>query len=171
MFVIVGVIGKKSGLKGKVFLKLYTDLPEKLMQKENLTLIKDTDAKKVHITSIQLRRADKAVVKFKEFKSAEDAEKWKNAKLMIPEEEREELQEDEFYFDEIIGLEVWFGSLKIGIVDEVLENQLYDIFKIVTGDEKEVLVPYYEEYIESINLEEGKIYTTDKIRNLLEIYR
>lgn len=68
-----------------------------------------------------------------------------------------ELEENEFHYHEIIGLEVKLEeSLEtIGKVKEIFQTGANDVW-VVEGDE-EYLIPYIEEVVKEIDLERGQI--------------
>ena len=78
------------------------------------------------------------------------------------------LHEDEYYHDQIIGLQVITtdGEL-IGAVTDILSGTSNDNY-IVRGSTGEVLIPAIEDIIQSIDLHKG-IITIEAINGLLDL--
>ena len=75
--------------------------------------------------------------------------------LLLP----DELEEDEFYSDELLDLDVLDDdSNKIGTVIAVeFTNGAQDNLRVRTSEGKEFLVPYVDEFILDVNLDENYI--------------
>lgn len=84
-------------------------------------------------------------------------EKYVGCSLFVDHESLDELEDDEFYFDDLIGLMAYDqnGSL-IGEVIEIRELPRGILLEIKTKD-KNVLVPFVDEFVSDVNLEEEKI--------------
>jgi 16S rRNA processing protein RimM len=79
-----------------------------------------------------------------------------------------DLPEDEYYHDQIIGLQVVTTSgEKIGRVVDILSGTSNDNF-IVRGNSGEILIPAIEDVVRSIDLEK-KVITIEAINGLLDL--
>ena len=67
----------------------------------------------------------------------------------------EELEEG-YYYDELIGLDVYVNNEKKGKVINVEEGVRNNFIRVKTED-KEVLIPYIEQFILNTDLEENRI--------------
>jgi 16S rRNA processing protein RimM len=77
--------------------------------------------------------------------------------IYVPVEEAEPLGEDEYYWYQIIGLQVWTVEGRfLGKVTDILPTGSNDVY-VVTGPEGEALVPAIEDVIALIDLEEGRL--------------
>ena len=78
------------------------------------------------------------------------------------------LPENEYYHDQIIGLQViTTDGERIGTVTDILSGTSNDNY-IVLGSAGEVLIPAIEDVIRSINLDKG-IITIEAINGLLNL--
>jgi len=89
-----------------------------------------------------------------------DVEKYKGGILKVRAEDRSSLEsEDEFYYDQIIGCEVFTeeGEM-LGKVKEILSPGANDVWVIQrAGKGKEILIPYIDEVVKEVHIEEKKI--------------
>ena len=101
-------------------------------------------------------------LKFKDFESREDTDKLIGKDLYIEQDQLEKLGENEFYWKEILGLNVYLNNdQKVGVVSDIIETGANDVL-VITG-ENTFLVPYlYGQSIKLIDLKEQKI-IIDKI--------
>jgi len=89
--------------------------------------------------------------------SVEEAEKFRDAELYVPESEVPPLPEGEFYHFQIIGLEVFTASGRsLGTVREILTAGEKDVY-VVRGQGREYLIPVTEEHVREISPEKGRI--------------
>lgn len=95
---------------------------------------------------------------FKEMPSLNEVEHLRNMVIKVPEEDLGELEEDEFYFHEIIGHEVVSedGEL-IGTVKEILTPGANDVWVVARKGKKDALIPYIASVVKDININEKKI--------------
>ena len=112
---------------------------------------------------VESEKIDKSVkLKFRDFESREDTDKLIGKDLYIEQDQLEKLGENEFYWKEILGLNVYLNNdQKVGVVSDIIETGANDVL-VITG-ENTFLVPYlYGQSIKLIDLKEQKI-IIDKI--------
>lgn len=79
--------------------------------------------------------------------------------FQIPDEERWELQEDQFYIDDLVGCEVWDSREgKIGVVASILPAG-NDLLSVRREGGKEVLIPFVKEFCVHVDREKRRIDT------------
>lgn len=159
-FYDVGKIVNTHGIKGECKVYSVTDFPEERYQKgSKLFLVHSTLSEPLPVTVESARlQKNTYIVKFKEFSSINEMEKFKDGALKVSEEDRLELEEDEFYYDDIIGCEVWSddGS-KLGTVKEILKTGANDVWVVKREQGKDILLPFIEDCILEVNPEENKV--------------
>tara|TARA_Y100001968_G_scaffold322646_1_gene359096 strand:+ start:48 stop:578 length:531 start_codon:yes stop_codon:yes gene_type:complete len=153
----IGEIVAPQGLKGDIRIKPYSDFPERFtkpgkrwIQKNNglpieINLTKGTliPGKTIYVLSIE---------GVSNRSSAEEIIGWK---LVMPIDSRPNLEEDEYHYFDLIGLEAIDGANKtlIGYVTDLIKggNDLLEI-QLVNG--KKVLVPFVKEIVPEIEIKE-----------------
>jgi 16S rRNA processing protein RimM len=73
--------------------------------------------------------------------------------VLIPSDRLRKLPEGEYYWRDIIGLEVFTGdNQKLGKIEKIFQAGSNHIY-VCTGGEREILLPAIEDVIKQINLE------------------
>ena len=105
-FLQVGVISSTHGLRGEVKVFPTTDDAARFQTLKNVVL--DTGRKKLDL-EIQSVRFFKqfVIVKFKGIDNINDIEKYKGKSLFVTRENAVELEENEYYIGDLIGMEVY----------------------------------------------------------------
>ena len=155
----VGKIVKTHSLKGEVKVISSTDFEEQRFEKGTELLITRGNqvVKEVTVESYRTHK-NNLLVKFVGIDSIEEAEKLKNLQIKIDSENIGELEENEFYFHEIIGCEVFDENGKsLGEISEILTPGANDVWVIKSQNGKEILIPYIEDVVKKIDVENKKI--------------
>ena len=155
----VGKIVNTHSLKGEVKVISSTDFEEQRFEKGTELLITRGNqvVKEVTVESYRTHK-NNLLVKFVGIDSIEEAEKLKNLQIKIDSDNIGELEENEFYFHEIIGCEVFDENGKsIGEISEILTPGANDVWVIKSQNGKEILIPYIEDVVKKIDVENKKI--------------
>jgi 16S rRNA processing protein RimM len=160
---VIARIGRTVGLHGDLKLNLLTDFPE---QFEKGALFR-SDRGELEIISYNPSRN---LVRFRGYESLEDAKRLTNCKLYSSERESRskcKLADGEYFWFDLIGMELYDGERLLGKVSEIQRLQESDYLHIETQTQlvaqslpKSFLVPYIPRYILSVDTEAGKIHTT-----------
>lgn len=169
-FFDVGKIVNTHGVKGELKILSVTDFPEE-RYKKGITLYISHPSIKEHIpVTVETARLQKNtyIVKLKEFNNINEVEKYKGGTLKVPEDDRIELEEDEFYYDEIINCEVWSDQgEKLGIISEILTTGANDVWVVKREKGKDILLPFIEDCILEVDVDERKV-TVHLMEGLME---
>ena len=155
----VGKIVNTHSLKGEVKVISSTDFEEQRFEKGTELLITRGNqvVKEVTVESYRTHK-NNLLVKFVGIDSIEEAEKLKNLQIKIDSENIGELEENEYYFHEIIGCEVFDENGKsLGEISEILTPGANDVWVIKSQNGKEILIPYIGDVVKKIDVENKKI--------------
>lgn len=155
----VGKIVNTHSLKGEVKVISSTDFEEQRFEKGTELLITRGNqvVKEVTVESYRTHK-NNLLVKFVGIDSIEEAEKLKNLQIKIDSDNIGELEENEFYFHEIIGCEVFDENGKsLGEISEILTPGANDVWVIKSQNGKEILIPYIEDVVKKIDVDNKKI--------------
>lgn len=156
----VAKIANTHGLKGELKLLASTDFPEERFKVGNDVFL-ETEGTYVPLTVSSYRKHKQFVmVTFKGMHHINDVEKYKGLKLFVQPEVLQELAENEYYYHEIIGCDVYDGDAKIGVISEILETGANDVWTIKRPGKKDVLIPYIEQVVASIDVAQKRIQIT-----------
>ena len=158
-YIEIGKIVNTHGLKGELKIESWSSFDEIRYAKGNTVFLK-IDNNYVPFT-VATYRSHKGfpLVSFEGFQDINLVEKYKFHIVYIDKDERDELEDDEFYSDELLDLDVLDDdSNKIGTVIAVeFTNGAQDNLRVRTSERKEFLVPYVDEFILDVNLDENYI--------------
>ncbi|MBV6457352.1 MAG: Ribosome maturation factor RimM [Fimbriimonadaceae bacterium] len=141
---VVGVFG----LKGHVKVKILTEFTERFEPGQKLWI----DGHEREILDAKWHR-DQARIALAGISTPELAESLRWKYLEVPKSERPNLEEDEYYVDDLIGFEAFDASGKpLGKVNDVIAAPAHDILDI--GG---VLVPAVEEFVVEIDLDNERV--------------
>lgn len=116
--------------------------------------------KKVALTAENIRfHKQFALIKFKEISSINEAVEFKGYNLLVEKSEiADTLEEDEYYINDLVGLEVYDNSgTKIGNVASVATIRDEDLISIKMLDGKEHLVPFVKDLVPEVDIKSKKI--------------
>ncbi len=98
-----------------------------------------------------------AYIKLKDYDNINDVLVFKNKLIYVSEADLYDLDQDEFYIKDLIGLEViGIQGEKIGYIKDVLTYAANDIYLLECQD-GEKLVPAVKEFIKKVDLESGQV--------------
>jgi len=148
----VGTIGPPHGLDGTVYVRPDTDDPARFAPGAGLLV----GGRHMRVERTR-RTSDRLFVKFAEVTDRTSAEKLRGVEVFIEERQRRDLASEEFWPDELEGLEVRnpegaaVGRVK-GVIWATAQNRL--AIEAETGVRE---VPFVDELVPEVNLEEGYI--------------
>lgn len=153
----VGKIAKPHGLKGEVRVLATTDFPDERFAEGNTLYLQRSKGEAPIPLVIETRRRHKQfeLLRFEGYPNINDVESWKGARLKVPEDELVSLEEDEFYYHEIIGcLVVTEEGEELGKIKEILETGANDVWVVKRTGGKDLLIPFIDEVVKEINVDE-----------------
>ncbi|GAB2026970.1 ribosome maturation factor RimM [Lactovum odontotermitis] len=159
-FYRVGVIVNTQGLQGEVRVKSFTDFPEERFKKGSVLALFDTTDEFVENLKVTRARSSKNlwIVKFADFDHIDQVEKFRDYTLKVAEENLSELDENEFYYHDIIGLDVYDNqNEKIGVISEILQPGANDVWVVKRSSKPDLLLPYIPSVVLSVDLMEKQV--------------
>ena len=156
-FLQVGVISSTHGLRGEVKVFPTTDDAARFQTLKEVIL--DTGKEKLDL-EIQSVRFFKqfVIVKFKGIDDINDIEKYKGKSLFVARENAVELEEDEYYMADIIGMDVYTeDGEKFGVLEDIMETGANDVYVVSTEAHTEVLLPAIHDCILDVDTENRKM--------------
>ncbi|MFV8765098.1 ribosome maturation factor RimM [Aerococcus urinaeequi] len=161
-YYLVGKIVNTQALRGEVRVMATTDFPEERFKIGAILAIFNGN-KLVETVEVDGHRLHKNfnLLHFKGKDNINDVEKFKGFDLKVAGTEREadELDENEFYYDDIIGLEVYTtDETYLGKVREITSLPSNDVWAIQRPNKgKDILIPYIEDIVLEIDLDDNRV--------------
>ena len=160
---------KTRGLRGELVAELLTDFPERFEGLENLIAVAPDGLR----TRLELEeywfQGERVILKFAGYNSIEAASALVGYEFAVPEAERVELEEDEFYDWELAGCRVeTIAGEQLGVVREVMRTGGVCVLVVENeASKREHLIPLAESICVEIDVE-GKMIRVDPPEGLLE---
>ena len=160
---------RTRGLRGEVVAELLTDFPERFENLERLIAVAPNGERKALMLEEHWLQRGRIVLKFAGYDSIEAASALVGYEFAVPEAERVELPDDEFYDWELAGCVVeTVEGQEVGIVREVMKTGGVEMLVVKNeGAERDHLIPLAEEICVEINVER-KLIRIDAPEGLLE---
>ncbi|MER5552653.1 ribosome maturation factor RimM [Streptomyces sp. NPDC002793] len=161
MQLVVARIGRAHGIKGEVTVEVRTDEPELRL---GPGAVLATEPAQVGPLTIETGRvhSGRLLLRFDGVRDRTGAEALRNT-LLIAEVDPAELPEDpeEFYDHQLMDLDVVLADgTEIGRITEITHLPSQDLFIVERPDGSEVMIPFVEEIVAEIDLEEQRAVIT-----------
>ena len=152
--IIIGKIVAPHGVRGDIRILPLTEKPELFLDLEYLLL---EGGKKLTVKNARFQKR-MILVTTKEVTSMNEAELLRDKNIYIKAEDLPELEEDEFYVADVVGIPVYdLEGNQIGTFKDSLSTGSNDVYIIAVPGAKDILVPALKEYFKDINLAEKRI--------------
>ena len=153
----LGQIVNTRGLRGEVKVNSYSEDPNRFEKIKNVLLKLKGQEKEYEIEKVSYTK-NQVVLKFKNVNTIEEAEKLRNAIILIDRDKLGKLPEDVYYIADLIGLDVYTDKNEyLGRVDDIFNTKSNDVYVVKDDLGKNKLLPGIPEVIKEISLENGKI--------------
>ncbi len=193
---VVGQIVAAHGLKGWVRVRCLSDFPERLLQPGPRWLrppsisgitgsrppsdrsrpgsvkgARSADPMPVQLVQGQFYPPKKLyLVQFEGLPDRTAAEAWVGAEVLISGNDRPDLEEDEYYLPDLIGLGVFHQPTgkKLGVLTTVIQAG-NDLLEVTTDQQETILIPFVKEIVPVVDLNQGRIEVVPPV-GLLETF-
>lgn len=152
--IIIGKIVAPHGVRGDIRILPLTEKPDLFLDLEYLLL---EGGKKLTVKNARFQKR-MILVTTKEVTTMNEAELLRDKNIYIKAEDLPELEEDEFYVADLVGIPVYdLEGKQIGTFKDSLSTGSNDVYIIAVPGAKDILVPALKEYFKEINLAEKRI--------------
>lgn len=168
-YISVGKIVNFHGIHGEARVGYSKNQQDFLMSLNTVFIKKDNNYTELEISSVRSNK-NFLIIKFKGIDSINDILQYKGELLFVEEHFiRENLDEDEFLIDEMVGLEVFDNNdgKKLGFVIGVSNNGASDLISVKTNSKKICLIPFVKAIVPVVDIVNKKI-MINNIEGLLE---
>jgi len=167
-FISVGKILNFHGVQGEAKVGFSKNQQDFFLALTDVFVKLDNVYKPLKITRSRLNKTF-AIVKFEGISSINELLPLKGCLLFVQEKTiRENLDDDEFLIDELVGLDVVDNDgNKLGFVVGVSNNGATDLLSVKTKTKKICLIPFVKAIVTDVSLKDKKV-TINNIEGLLE---
>ncbi|MDB8804476.1 ribosome maturation factor RimM [Romboutsia sp. 1001216sp1] len=152
----IGKIVNTQGLKGEVRVYSYTDDINRFDDLEEFYIGKDRE-NPLEVERVRYK-GNMVIMKIKGIDRIEDAEKLRDKFIYVSRENSRELDEDEFFVADMIGMDVeTIDGQYVGKLAEVLQYAANDVYVVKDENNKEYLIPAVMQFVPTIDINEKKM--------------
>ena len=166
----VGKIVNTHGIRGEVRVISRTDFADERYKVGNSLFLfqgSNTTPLELKITSHR-KHKNFDMLTFEGYYNVNQVESFKEGVLKVPESYLSALDENEYYFHEIIGCKVITDAgEELGTIREILTPGANDVWVIKGKKGKDILIPYIDDVVSEINVAD-KMITITPMEGLLE---
>ena len=151
----VGVITTTHGVRGEVKVYPTTDDAERFLELEEIWLDTGKERLPLKIQNVKFFK-NMVILKFEGYDDINAVQAWRQKDLLVTREQAVELQEDEYFIGDLIGLHVEDEEGNaLGVLRDVLETGANDVYLVSRPGEKDLMLPAIKECIRKVDLESG----------------
>ena len=154
----VGVVASTHGLHGEVNVFPTTEDPNRFKKLKKVML--HTQRGENLELDVQSAKFFKkfVIVKFKQFNTIEEVEKFRGCELTIDRKDALKLAPGEFYVADMIGLDIVDEEgNKLGVLTDVLQTGANDVYEMTRDGDDKVYIPAIKDCVKEIDMEEKRI--------------
>lgn len=160
-WLIVGKITGVHGLAGNLKVWSHAQSEHTFASGRKVRLVNEGETGgQTHVIDRASARKKGILLTLKAVTTREAAEALVGKEILMNREDLPELEEDTWYWQDLIGLAVEDAVLgKIGVIDHLFPTGADDIL-VIKDKNKEVLIPMNHHFVAKVDLEAGKVSTT-----------
>ena len=163
-----GKVTKTHGLKGEITIKLDVVNPSDFKDLRYLLIEQNKNLIPYFIENQKIS-GDKMFVQLQDVKTMEQAVVFLGKGVFLPNELLPELDDDDFYFKEIIGFTLIDEQKgEVGVISDVLEYPTQAVIQVMK-DGKEILIPVHDDILQKVN-KKAKTLTVKAPEGLIDMY-
>ncbi len=152
-----GTITQPFGVKGETKVYPHMDDPAHFKKIKKVFLDKSGTYEEYEIESVRMA-LPLVIIKLKGIDTPEDIRALRQQDLYILREDASPLGKGEYYFADIIGMEVVDDTgVERGIITDILQTGANDVYEITAGDGTSFLLPAIKDCIINIDTDENKM--------------
>jgi 16S rRNA processing protein RimM len=153
--IAVGIIRKAHGVRGEASVEPWTDSPDRFDDLETVTLVApdQSETREVVVESVRIH-AGRALLKFAAIETPEEVQTLHNWTVEIPEDQARELEQDEYFLHDLVGLTLVDAEGKErGVVTDAYEGGGGILLHVKRPDGREFELPFAADLCTEIDLE------------------
>jgi 16S rRNA processing protein RimM len=166
-YLIIGKVSRSFGIGGEIKLVPITDRGERFKELEYLYVREGDGYRGLRIERTRIA-GDKVILKLEGVSTREEADQLRHQLLYVDREHAAELEEDSYYYYDILGctVETTTGE-NLGVVRDIQNFGSCDIYFVQRTDGEEMLIPAIRDVIADMDLSRKRI-VIEPVDGLLE---
>ncbi|MFO7784787.1 MAG: ribosome maturation factor RimM [Thermodesulfobacteriota bacterium] len=154
---LLGRVVKPHGLDGTLSIRSYADSERSFTEAGRVVLETKENLRREYSVTAARPHKKGILLDLDGLDSVDDAEALRDADIYIRRDALKRDSEDEYFWVELIGLEVYLkDGLHIGTLTRILSTGGNDVY-VVSSGRKETMIPATREVVEGIDLERNRM--------------
>lgn len=157
----IGVITATHSIKGWVRVYLTTDRPDRFTGESAVYLNIKGAYIKFSVEGFKIHKKNTGLLKLAGIDDISQAEKYHHVEIYISKDDaekgRDDLDEDEFYYYDLVGCSVFLNDRLFGTVSGIFNGGAGDILLIKDGSGREHMVPFIDTMVGTGKIREKRI--------------
>ena len=163
----VGTITQPFGIKGEMKVFPHTDDPARFKKLKKLYILEKGSYREFELESAKMA-LPLVILKFKGIETPEEIRNYRQKDLYVSREDAAPLDEGEYYFADIIGMEVVDDEgIKRGKITDIIQTGANDVYEVTSEDGTSFLLPAIKDCILNIDTE-AELMTVHILEGLLD---
>ena len=152
--IAIGVIRKAHGVRGEASVEPWTDSADRFAELKSVTLVSPDDSRTREVAIESMREHQgRALLKFSDIESPEELRELHNWTVEIPEAQARELEEDEYFLHDLVGLTlIDTDGNERGVVTETYEGGGGILLSVRKADGRTFELPFAADICTEIDL-------------------
>ncbi len=155
----IGKIRTSHGVKGYLKVLSFSGETDHFFSLEEVVLRNRNRDKVLGVEDVKVSGRT-LLVKFRGIDTPEDGKRYNGWEIWVDKAQASPLGPDEFYVSDMIGCRLLLGSDVIGTVKGVTDSNADDLLEVGTKNGS-ILIPFREEFIGAVDIENGTIILKD----------
>jgi 16S rRNA processing protein RimM len=174
-WVVLAELLRPQGRKGEVLAELLTDFPEGFESRRVFLAATGFNgpreaAREAEVTGYWLpvgRNQGRVVLKIKGIENISEAEQLSGLEVLVPVEERAELEDGASYISDLVGCTVFDDGVEIGVIEDVQFAMTADgsrrlevsapLLVVRSSEGGEVLVPFAKDFVVTVDTPKRRV--------------
>lgn len=157
----IAIITGAHSLDGGLKVHVITDNPDRLFPETTVYLKRKGGFIQYRVEDFSLHKNRTGFLYLAGVTTREDAENLKGFELFIPREiaesTRDTLEEDSYYYYEILGCSVYLNDSVFGTVTDIMQGGAGEILIVQDANGREHMIPFVETMVETGRIREKRI--------------
>ena len=166
--IVIGHVIRPHGLTGLLRIVSYAQSRETFLEAGSVFV--KTDKNELYerkVDSIQAHRSF-FLLRLSGLDSVDQAQVFRGAEILIPKDSLKKADEDEFFWYELLGMEVYLTTGEyLGVVREIFPTGSNDVY-VVKHEGKEFLIPAIHQVVRKIDVSERRM-VVSPMKGLLDL--
>lgn len=160
-YIRIAVVTGAHGLNGHLKVLVISDIRERFNAGRSVFIKTKTDIREFKILNFIEQKGKTGLLELEGIHDRDAVQSLKGSEICIDKAEaertRSDLEEDSFYYYDVIGCSVYYNDAPFGTVTDILEAGSGEILIISNEAGRQFMVPFVESMVDTTNIRDGRL--------------